>query len=367
MTQPQGPLVFVGAYTTRLGHVDGKAEGIYVYQLDRSSGALHHLSTTTQIVNPSFLTLDPQQRYLYAACEVKEHNGQPGGCVYAYAINRADGALTYLNSQGTVGEDPCYLSVDATGRWLLVSNYTSGSVIIYPILADGQLGPASDFVQHVGGSQVRPRQESPHAHAFFIDPSNRFAFAPDLGLDQIVIYRLDLEHGKLLPNEQPFVRTPPGGGPRHFDIHPNRKFAYANLEIGNRVVVFTYDEQRGALFEIQNISTLPADWSGSSHTADLHIHPNGRFLYCSNRGHDSIAMFAIDPQSGKLTFLGCESTQGRIPRNFAIDSTGTLLLAANQSSSTVASYSIDLQSGKLAPTGALTAIPTPVCLKLMER
>ena len=199
-----------------------------------------------------------------------------------------------------------------------------------------------------------------------LSPDNRFAYSPDLGMDKIVIYQLDLEHGKLLPASQPWVATAPGGGPRHFDIHPNRRFAYSNQEIGNQVMVFIRDEQNGSLNQIQSISTLPADFTGSSHTADIHVHPNGKFLYCSNRGHDSIASFAIDESSGKLTFLGAESTQGKVPRNFAIDPSGRLLLAANQNSSSVAAYHIDQQTGKLTPTGALTVVPTPVCLKLVE-
>lgn len=355
--------IFVGTYTGRLGHVDGNAEGIYTYQYAPASGELSQVGVTKGPVNPSFLTLDPQQRYLYAVSEIKEYNGQTGGAIYAYRIDPQSGGLTYLNEQPTRGTDPCHLSVDATGRFVLVANYSSGSVIIYPILADGQLGTATDFVQHEGSSINPRRQEGPHAHSFMIAPNNWYAYAPDLGMDKVVIYKLDLVGGKLIANEQPWVRTAPGGGPRHFDFHPNRKFAYANLEIGNQVTVFAYDEARGTLFEIQTVPTLPAGWEGVSHTADLHVHPTGKFLYCSNRGHNSIAMYAIDPASGKLNFLGCESTQGKTPRNFAIDPAGKFLLAANQDSSTVASYRIDAKSGKLTPTGHIAVAPTPVCLK----
>lgn len=357
--------VYVGTYTTRLGHVDGKAEGIYTYRFEGASGKLTQIGLTPGVVNPSFLTTDPQQRYLYAVSEVKEYNGQSGGAIYAYAIDRSSGALTYLNEQPTRGTDPCHLSVDATGNYVLVANYSGGSVIIYPIQRDGRLGDASDFVQHAGSSINPRRQEGPHAHSFMIAPDNRFAYAPDLGMDKVMIYRLDLANGKLLTGEQLWVRTAPGGGPRHFDFHPSRKFAYSNLEIGNQVTVFAYDESRGTLFELQTVPTIPSDWQGTSHTADLHVHASGKFLYCSNRGHDSIAIFAIDQSTGKLTLLGCESTQGRTPRNFAIDPSGSWLLAANQDSSTIASYRIDLQSGRLTPTGQLTAAPTPVCLKFV--
>jgi 6-phosphogluconolactonase len=363
MTQSHQPLVFVGTYTGRLGHVDGKAEGIYTCRLDPATGAMTQVSLIGDIVNPSFLTLDPQGRYLYAVSEVKDFQGQAGGGVYAYAVDAQSGALTPLNAQPTRGTDPCHLSVDATGKWVLVANYSSGSVIIYPILDDGRLGEATDFKQHEGSSVNPQRQQGPHAHSFVIAPDNRFAYAPDLGMDKVMIYQLDLANGKLLPGQQPWVQTEAGGGPRHFDIHPNRKFAYCNLEIGNKVVAFAYDEASGGLTQIQSLPTLPEDFSGRSHTADLHIHPNGNFLYVSNRGHDSIAMYAIDPANGMLTFLGTESTQGQTPRNFAIDPTGTLLLAANQNSSTVAAYQIDQQRGKLTPTGQLSAVPTPVCLK----
>jgi 6-phosphogluconolactonase len=365
MTQPtqQAYLVFVGTYTGRLGHVDGQAEGIYTYRMDPSNGALTQLSVTTGIANPSFVAFDPQHRYLYAVSEVQEFDGQPGGGVYAYAVNRRTGALTFLNAQPSQGTDPCHLSVDATGKWVLVANYSSGSVSIYPIQAGGSLGAASDFKQHEGSSINPRRQEGPHAHSFVIAPDNRYAFAPDLGMDKVMIYRLDLGKGKLESGDQPWVQTEPGGGPRHFDIHPNRKFAYCNLEIGNQVVVFAYGEAQGTLEQIQSIPTLPAGFAGSSHTADLHVHPSGKHLYCSNRGHDSIAMYGIDPDTGMLTFLGCESTQGKVPRNFAIDPTGALLLAANQNSSTVAAYHIDQQTGRLTPTGAVSPAPTPVCLK----
>jgi 6-phosphogluconolactonase len=367
MAQPnhQDYLVFAGTYTGRLGHVDGQAEGIYTFRMNSSNGGLTQVSVTTGIANPSFVALDPQHRYLYAASEVKEFNEQAGGGVYAYEVNRHTGALTLLNTQPARGTDPCHLSVDATGRWVLVANYSSGSVIMFPIQADGSLGAASDFKQHEGSSVNPRRQQGPHAHSFVIAPDNRYAFAPDLGMDKVMIYRLDLDNGKLIAGDQPWVQTEPGGGPRHFDIHRNRKFAYCNLEIGNKVVVFAYDEAKGRLEQIQTIPTLPAGFTAPSHTADLHVHSSGKYLYCSNRGHDSIAMYSIDQNTGMLTFLGCESTQGKVPRNFAIDPTGSLLLAANQNSSTVAAYHIDQETGKLTPTGEISSAPTPVCLKFV--
>lgn len=359
-------LVYVGTYTSTLPHVAGKAEGIYVYQFDAATGALTPVSKATGIVNPSFLTIDSQQRYLYAVSEVQKSGEQPGGGVSAYAIDSTTGALTFLNQQSTRGTDPCHLSVDKTGKYLLVANYSSGSLAMYPILEDGQLGAMSDFVQHEGSSIDPQRQQGPHAHSIMIDATNRYAFSPDLGMDKVMIYQLDLTNGKLIPNEQPFVPVKPGSGPRHFDFHPSRPYAYVINELGSTVTAFAYDQAQGKLSEIQSISTLPADFTGRSHTADVHVHPSGKFLYGSNRGHDSIAIFAIDESTGQLTALGHEATQGRTPRNFAIDPTGAFLLAANQSTDTVVTFRINPATGQLTPTGQIAAIPTPVCLKMIE-
>jgi 6-phosphogluconolactonase len=358
-------LVYVGTYTATLPHVAGKAEGIYVYQFDSSTGALTLVTKATGIVNPSFLTIDPQQRNLYAVSEVQKSDDQPGGLVSAYAIDAQTGALTYLNQQTTRGTDPCHLSVEKTGQYLMVANYSSGSLAMYPILEDGPLGAMSDFVQHEGSSIDPRRQQGPHAHSIMIDPANRYAFVPDLGIDKVMIYQLDLTNGKLLPNQQPFVQVKPGAGPRHFDFHPSRQYAYVINELGSTVTAFTYDEERGALKEIQTISTLPSDFTGTSHTADVHVHPSGKFLYGSNRGHDSIAIFTIDAATGKLTATGHESTQGKTPRNFAIDPTGNFLLAANQSTDTIVTFRIDQASGQLTATGSVAQVPTPVCLKLI--
>lgn len=358
--------VYVGTYTGKLGHVDGAAEGIYLYRFDPKTGALAYVSVAPGITNPSFLAIDPQQRALYAVSEMKTPDGRAGGAVSAYAIDAATGNLTHLNQQSTGGADPCHLSVDATGKFLLVANYTSGSVAMFPIAADGSLGEPSDFVQHEGSSIDPNRQQGPHAHSFMIDPGNRYAFAPDLGMDKVMQYKLDLAQGKLISNNPPWVQIQAGQGPRHFDFHPSRRHAYVINELGSTVTAFAYDEAQGTLSAIQTISTLPADFSGRSHCADIHVHPSGQFVYGSNRGHDSIAIFRIDEATGQLTALGHESTQGRTPRNFAIDPTGTILLAANQDTSTVVTFWIDAQTGKLTPTGQVAAVPTPVCLKLVQ-
>ncbi len=359
MTQQNRDLfVFIGTYT-RLG-----SEGIYVYRMD-ASGKLSYVSKAMGIDDPSFLAIDPQRRYLYAASEVQEFEGKSGGVVYSYAINRATGELTLLNRQPTGSPGPCHLTVDKTGRCLLVANYHGGALTVFPIQQGGGLGPASDFVQHEGSSVNPDRQKEAHAHSINLDSSNRFAFAPDLGMDKIMIYQLDPSGGKLKPNNPPWTQLKAGSGPRHFAFHPSERYAYVINELASTVTAFTYAAARGALTEIQTVSTLPEGFTGTSHTADIHTDPTGRFLYGSNRGHDSIAIFSIDQGTGRLTFVGHEPTQGRTPRNFAIDPTGTYLLAANQNSGSIVTFRMDGQTGKLSPTGHVAEVPGPVCLLFM--
>ena len=361
-------LVYVGTYTRQAPHAQGKSEGIYLYRLDLSTGALSYISLAAGVANPSFLAIHPQQRYLYAANEVEDFGGRSSGAVSAFAIDPKTGELTYLNQQPSQGAAPCHLSVDQTGQFVLAANYGGGSICVLPVMADGRVGEATDFVQHAGSSVNPQRQAGPHAHSITLDPANRYAFAADLGLDKIMIYRLDLGRGKLQPNpEQPWAAIKAGAGPRHFAFHPNRNAAYVINEIGSTITAFAYDETRGALTELQTVSTLPEGFTGRSHTADIHIAPSGRFVYGSNRGHDSIVIFAIDPGTGKLTYIGHEPTQGKVPRNFAIDPTGTFLLAANQNSDTIVSFWLDQQTGRLKPTGHITETPTPVCLKPIRK
>jgi len=352
-------LVYIGTYTR------GKSEGIYVYRMDRATGALRYSSKATGIQNPSFLALHPQGRYLYAVNELKEFGGKSSGAVSAFSIDSRTGALTFLNQQPSLGTDPCHLSVDKTGRYVLVANYSSGSVCVLPIQQDGRLGQHTDFIQHQGSSVNPQRQQGPHAHSVILDTSNRFAFVADLGMDKIMVYQLDLSAGKLKPHSVPFVQVQPGAGPRHFTFHPSNKYAYVINEIGSTVTAFTYDATRGVLKEVQTVPTLPQGFSGTNHCADIHVHPSGRFLYGSNRGHDSIAIFSIDEATGKLTPIGHESTQGKTPRNFAIDPSGAFLLAANQNSDSIVTFRIDQQTGKLTPTGHVAEVPMPVCLKLV--
>lgn len=359
--------IFVGTYTRTLPHVQGKSEGIYLLAMDPTSGALSEVSKTVGVENPSYLTIHPTGKVLYAANEVGDFGGKASGAVSAFAIDPSNGALRFLNQAPTDGAAPCHLSVDATGRHLATANYSGGSICVHQLGPDGSLGQMSDFVQHVGTSVNPQRQNEPHAHSLTISADNRFAYVADLGMDKIMIYTFDAERGKVAPAAQPWVRVYPGAGPRHFDFHPTRPYAYVINEIGSTITTFAYEASSGRLTELQTTATLPAGFEGRSHCADIHVHPSGKFVYGSNRGHDSIAAFAIDQDTGLLSAIGHEATGGKVPRNFAIDPTGSFLLAANQNSDTVVVFQIDPATGKLAATGQSLAVPTPVCLKFWQR
>jgi len=362
-------LVYIATYTRGVmvaTYTRCKSEGIYVYRMDPSSGTLEFSSKATGVNNPSFLAIDPQQRYLYAVNEVMEFADKPTGAVSAFSIDPRTGELTYLNKQPSHGTGPCYLSVDKTGRYVLVANYFGGSVTVLPIQDDGRLGDATDFVQHQGSSINPQRQEGPHPHSIILDPANRYAFVPDLGLDKIMIYKLDLNQGKLKPNDEPWVRIKAGAGPRHFTFHPSGRYAYLINELDPTLIAFTYDETHGTLREVQTVPALPEDFAGRNLCADVHVTPSGKFLYGSNRGHDSIVIYAIDEGTGKLTYVGHEQTQGKTPRSFAIDPTGTLLLAANKNTDTTITFRINQKTGELTSTGHIAEVPTPVCIKMIH-
>ena len=350
---------YIGTYTTR-----GKSQGIYTYRMDTSTGVLKYAGVATGIDNPSFVAIHPQRRFLYSVSEVRDYRGRHSGAVAAYSINQKTGELTHLNHQPSQGIGPCHVNVDKTGKCVLVTNYASGSVAVFPVQADGSLGEATEAIQHRGSSIVPERQEGPHAHSVNLSPDNRFAFVADLGMDKVMVYRLDPAAGKLTPHQE--VSVVPGAGPRHFDFHPNGKYAYLINEIGNTMTAFAYDAGAGKLTELQTLPTLPDGFSGTSHTADVHVHPSGKFLYGSNRGHDSIVIYGIDQRNGKLTLVGHQPTQGKTPRNFAIDPSGTFLHAEHQDSDTIVTFRIDQQTGKLAPTGQVVDVPQPVCLKFVN-
>jgi 6-phosphogluconolactonase len=353
-------VLYVGTYTS------GKSEGVYIYRMDLSSGELRHFRTIKGVANPSFLAIDGQRRHLYAVNELREFEGKPGGAVSAFSIDQHSGDLQFLNQKPSLGVDPCHLIVDGTGRFVLVANYGGGNIAVFPVQKDGSLGAATDLVQHRGAGPNAQRQEGPHAHCIVLDSSDRYAFAVDLGIDKIMIYRFDDARGKLTANKkESSVQLRPGAGPRHFTFHPNGRYAYVINELDSTVTAFSYDSANGTLKARQTVSTLPNGFAGANDCAEIHVSPSGRFLYGSNRGHNSIVVFQINEHSGDLEFVEHVSTQGKTPRDFTIDPTGTFLLAANQESDTVVSFRIDSGTGRLKPTGHVTEVPTPVCLKLI--
>jgi 6-phosphogluconolactonase len=350
-------LVYVGTYTT------GTSEGIYLYRLHLASGELRKVATTRGVVNPSFLAIAPSRRYLYAVNEVEEFASKKSGALSAFAIDQKTGELQLLNQQASLGGAPCYVVLDKAGKFVLVANYAGGNVAVFPVQSGGSLGQATDMRQYRGSGMDPKRQEGPHAHCIVLDPSNRFAYSCDLGTDKIMIFRFDASAGKLTPNEEPWRQVKAGAGPRHLTFHPGGKFAYVINELQATVTAFAHDQAKGTLQELQTVPTLPADFKGADTSADIHVSPNGRFLYCSNRGHDSIAAFKIGPGNGGLSFIAHESTGGKTPRNFAIDPTGAFLLVANQNSDSIVTFRLDQNTGRLRSTGHVVEVPSPVCLK----
>jgi 6-phosphogluconolactonase len=356
---PKEMLAYITAFAA------GEEGALHAYRLDVPSGRLEFLHKTTEVKNPFFLALSPDYRFLYSIHEPGQYGGGPGGEVAAFALDRPTGKLTFLNRSATGGPASCYLDVDATGRCVLSASYSGGSVAVLPVQADGSLGQATCLVRHEGSSVNPQRQKKPYAHCIVADPTGRFAFAADLGTDKIMIYRLDSAAGKLVPNEQPFVRTPPGGGPRHFTFHPSQRYAYGINEMGNSVTVFRYDKRRGTLFELQTLSTLPTDWQGTSHCADVKVTPSGKFLYGTNRGHDSIAIYAVDKATGLLSLVGIEPSRGKNPQNLAITPDGSLLLVANMGGDNAVVFRIHRRTGKLTETGQEVRLPKPSCIMLV--
>ena len=364
------PLVFVGTYSEPIlfgtGQVlEGKGRGIHAFHLDRETGALTPGPVAECVRNPSYLAFDPTRRFLYCVNEFKEFEGEPSGAVSAFRIDRDTGALTHLNTRASRGTDPCHLTVDGQGRHVLVANFASGSVCVLGIRPDGSLGEATDFHQHEGSSVNPQRQAGPHAHAVEIDRANRFAFVPDLGLDRVMIYAYDAAAGRLTPNpRQPWVATAPGAGPRQLVFHPNGRFAYLINELDSTMTAFRYDEEAGTLVDLHTLGTLPQGFEGRSTCAEVQIAPSGRFLYGSNRGHDSLAIFAIG-DDGRLTPMGHESTRGRVPRNFEVSPDGAFLAAANQDSDSIVLFRIDPTTGRPSPTGRAAEAGTPVCVRFL--
>lgn len=368
---PSPTRLFVGTYSEPIlfgtGQVlQGQGEGIYAFSFDAAAGAAAPLAVTGNVRNSSYLAFDPSRRFLYCVNEFKEYEGQASGAVSAFRLEGDTGRLAYLNTKASRGTDPCHLVVDATGSFVLVANFASGSVCVLPVEADGSLGDSCEFVQHRGSSVDPKRQAGPHAHAVTLDRENRFLFVPDLGLDRVIIYDFDDETGRLAPNpSQPWIATAPGAGPRQVVMHPHLAFAYLINELNSTMTAFAYDARRGVLTELQTLPMLPKDFTGHSTCAEVQIAPDGRFLYGSNRGHDSIAIFAVDQGTGTLKPVGHESTRGKIPRNFEVSPDGAFLAAANQDSNTVVLFRIAPESGTLAPTGSVVEAGTPICVRFL--
>ena len=350
--------VYLGTYT------DHGSKGIYVYRFDSSTGKMTSLGLAAEATEPSFLAVDSSGRFLYAVNETETYDGQPTGAVSAFAIQPDTGKLSLLNQVSSRGTDPAHITLDRTGKYALVANYTSGSVAVFALLKDGRLGEVTSFVQHKGSSVNPERQKGPHAHAIALSPDNRFAVVADLGLDQLLVYSFDAAKGTLGAKPQ-IVKASPGAGPRHLVFSPDGRFLYMLNEMQSSVVAYSYDAASSAVRELQTISSLPKRFSGENTTAEIELDPSGKFLFASNRGDDSIAVFAIDSHTGMLTHVETDSTGGKTPRNFAIDPTGSWLLAANQDSDRIVVFRLDLKTGHLKPTGDVVQLPSPVCLKFV--
>ncbi len=355
---PRKYLAYIGTYTTKT-----QSKGIYAYRFDGATGKLSAMGVAAESADPSFLAVHPNGEYLYTVNEIGNFNGEKSGAVSAYAIDRKTGKLTLLNQVASRGAGPCHISLDKTGKYVLVANYDSGTVAVFPVQGDGQLGKYTAFEKHIGSGVNKERQEGPHAHWIATSPDNRFLLTADLGIDRILISKFHLADGAFTRNKpNSGVKLKSGAGPRHAAFHPGGKFFYVTSELDSTVTAYSYDAKGGALHELQVISTLPKDFSGENDAAEIAVHPSGKFLYVSNRGRDSIAVFAMDPLKGKLTPVADIATQGKTPRNFAIDPTGRYLLAANQNSNSVVVFKIDLITGGLILTNQAVEVAAPVCI-----
>jgi 6-phosphogluconolactonase len=357
--------VYVGTYT------GPKSKGIYLFRLQTENLevpqniTLVPLGLAAETPNPSFIELDPRRRLLFAVNELNEFEGKPTGAVSAFSIHPETGMLTLVNQRPSMGTGPCHLVLDQTRRHLLVANYGSGSVSVLPVAADGRLGPATAVVQHTGKSIDPERQKGPHAHCMTVDAANRFVFACDLGLDKVLAYRFDPARGKLTPHNPPFAPLKPGSGPRHMVFRRDGRFAYVVNELTSTITAFAYDAPAGTLKELQTVSTLPEYFDGANSGAEIDIHPSGKYLYVSNRGHNSVVLFNVDSNKGTLTYVEEQGTGGFKPRHFGIEPSAEHLAIANQDSDTVLVARIDAGNGRLKPSGVFANAPSPVCVKFL--
>jgi 6-phosphogluconolactonase len=358
-SKPDKLRVYIGTYTA-----PDKSKGIYFLDMDLATGKLSKPALAAETVNPSFLAIHPSHRFLFAVDEIADFKGKKTGAISAFAIQK-DGTLKFLNRQPSKGAGPCHLVTDKKGKHILAANYGGGSVVVLPVADDGKLGEWTGWVQYKGHSANKDRQEASHAHSINLDKANRFAVAADLGTDDLNVHRYDPETGMLGKNDPSGAKVELGSGPRHFAFHPDGKHAYVINELNCTVTAFDYDGDKGVLNEIQTLSTLPAKFKPGYSTAEVQVHPSGKYLYGSNRGHNSIAVFAIDQETGKLKRLKNYATKGKTPRNFGIDPTGAYLVVANQDSDNVVVFAIEPTTGLLTDTGHTAQVPAPVCVKFM--
>jgi 6-phosphogluconolactonase len=342
-----------------------KGRGIYRFPFDSATGNAGRVELAAEAARPGFLAVHPNRRFLYSVNAVGEFQGSKTGAVSAFALDAKSGELRLLNQEPSGGAGPCHLVVDAAGKNVLVANYGSGSVSCLPVDEGGRLKPPSSVIQHAGSSVNPGRQEAPHAHSVNLDAANRFAVVADLGLDKLFVYRFDAAAGMLAPHDPPSVSTAPGAGPRHFAFHPSGRFGYVINELDSTVTAFACEPAAGVLRQIQTITTLPAGFAGENYPAEVLVHPSGKFLYGSNRGHDSIAIYMIDEQTGKLAPNGHQPSGGKGPRNFNCDPTGAWMIVGNQGSNNVLVLLVDTERGTLTPTGQEFEVPSPICFKMV--
>ena len=352
--------VYVGTYT------GAKSKGVYAALFETRDGSFRPAQLAAAAQDPSFLAAHLSGKFLYAVNEVSEFQGGSGGGLSAFRVDPASGKLTPMNSQPSKGAAPCHVMVDRAGKTAFLANYSGGSVASYPIHSDGSLGGPVSFQQHAGKGPDAQRQNGPHAHSIYLDHDNRFALAADLGLDQILVYRYDSGKSSLVANDPPFVRLKPGAGPRHLAFHPQGKLLYSINEMNSTITAFHYDGAKGELHDFQTVSTLPTGFTGQSSTAEIFVHPSGHFLFGSNRGHDSIVVFTVDPSSGSLTLLQHQPIGGKTPRGFRIDPSGRWLLVGNQESDQITVFQIDRGTGRLTPVGKPLEVPSPVSLEFVK-
>ncbi|GIW92934.1 MAG: 6-phosphogluconolactonase [Pirellulaceae bacterium] len=354
-----GTWAIIGTYT------EESKPGVFVFRFDPESGQLESASAARGVRNPSFLAVHPTQPWVYAVSEIGDFQGRRTGAVAAFEWQAATETLRLLGQEPSGGDGPCHISVDPQGRAVLVAHYAGGSVSCLPILAGGRLGPVSSLVQHTGSS-VHPRQTAPHAHSIYVAPGGRFVVAADLGTDRVLIYAWDAQNARLVEHQPRFVAIQPGSGPRHLAFHPNGRTCYVINELSNTITVLGFDATQGRFETVQTISTLPENYQEASYTAEVVVHPSGKWVFGSNRGHDSLAIFRVDEATGRLSAAGHCLTGGKTPRNFALDPTGNFVVVANQNSDNVNVFRFDATSGRLEPVGVTVSVPKPVCIRWLQ-